>query len=71
MAASMRKCYFNILRYKKAYLTVCRRYTIEPPDWMGGKNILTRTGHYDFPKHSDTLEQRLTGMSATLHFNIT
>ena len=65
MAASMRHSFIWILRQKHLSLVPIRRYTIEPPEWMGGRSMLQRTGNYDFPEYNETFEARLASM--TLH----
>jgi len=38
---------------------VVRWYTIQPPDWLGGKNLLIRSGRWDFPEHAQTFEDKM------------
>lgn len=41
---------------------VVRWYTIQPPDWLGGKNLLIRSGRWDFPEHAQTFEDKMKKM---------
>jgi len=36
-----------------------RWYTVQPPDWLGGKNKLIISGKFDFPEHSQTFEEKM------------
>lgn len=38
---------------------VLRWYTIEPPDWLGGKNLLIKSGKWDFPEHAQTFDEKM------------
>jgi len=38
---------------------IVRCYTIQPPDWLGGKNILIKSGRYTFPEHEKTFEEKM------------
>jgi len=38
---------------------VVRWYTIQPPDWLGGKNMLIKSGKWDFPEHGRTFEEKM------------
>jgi len=38
---------------------IVRWYTIQPPDWLGGKNILIKSGRYDFPEHAQTFDEKI------------
>lgn len=40
---------------------VVRWYTVQPPDWLGGKNLLIRSGKYDFPEHAKTFDEKMKG----------
>lgn len=38
---------------------VVRWYTVQPPDWLGGKNILIKSGRFDFPEHAQTFDEKI------------
>jgi len=38
---------------------VVRWYTVQPPDWLGGKNMLIRSGRWDFPEHGQTFDEKM------------
>ena len=38
---------------------VVRWYTVQPPDWLGGKNILIRSGRFVFPEHAQTFDEKM------------
>jgi len=45
----------RILSVKRAV----RWYTMQPPDWLGGKNILIKSGKWDFPEHAQTFDEKM------------
>jgi len=45
----------RILSFKR----IVRWYTIQPPDWLGGKNILIKSGRYDFPENAQTFDEKM------------
>lgn len=45
----------RVLTYKR----VVRWYTIQPPEWLGGKNILIKSGRFDFPEHAQTFDEKM------------
>jgi len=38
---------------------IVRWYTIQPPDWLGGKNILIKSGRSKFPEHGQTFNEKM------------
>jgi hypothetical protein len=38
-----------------------RYYSIQPPEWLGGKNQLTAPGRHEFPEHEQTFDERMAG----------
>jgi len=38
---------------------VVRCYSPQPPDWLGGKNQLIKSGRWDFPEHAQTFEEKM------------
>ena len=45
----------RILFFKR----VVRWYTIQPPDWLGGKNKLIISGKWTFPEHAQTFDEKM------------
>ena len=45
-----------------------RGYSIQPPDWLGGKSMFDFSGQYDFPEHSKSFDERIKGACNTLLF---
>ena len=47
------------VKHKEIVKASKRFYTIQPPAWLGGKNVLDIHGKFDFPEHSDSFEERM------------
>ena len=52
----------KILQIHYCFVNPLRLYTIQPPEWLGGKNMLTVPDRHEFPEHEKTFEQRIRGM---------
>lgn len=51
------KCAKNSILLKQLQ----RSYSVQPPDWLGGKDMFEFSGQYDFPEHSESFEDRMKG----------
>jgi len=49
----------SILRHSRILSRILRWYTVQPPDWLGGKNVLIKSGRFDFPEHAQTFDEKM------------
>ena len=55
------EAFTKLSKYLSLNKDFTRCYTIQPPEWLGGKSMFDFSGQYDFPEHSKSFEERIKG----------